>query len=42
MKVYGKEIKEKIVVEKILITITKRHDSIIASMKLPLIHLPYQ
>nr|KYP69944.1 hypothetical protein KK1_009151 [Cajanus cajan] len=33
IKLYGKEIKEKRVVEKILITLTKKYDSIVASIK---------
>nr|KYP50929.1 hypothetical protein KK1_027288 [Cajanus cajan] len=33
MKLYGKEIKEKRVVEKILITLTEKYDSIVASIE---------
>ena len=33
MKLYGKEIKEKKMVEKILITLTEKYDSIVASTK---------
>lgn len=33
MKLYGKEIKEKRVVEKILITLTEKYDSIVASVE---------
>ena len=34
MKLYGKEIKEKRVVEKILITLTEKYDSIVASIEI--------